>query len=1006
MRIIRFLICLCSLTLLLFLPASGNEGIWSHFVNGNDIHKVVSGPEYMWCATSGGLVGWNKRDGSYVHFTKFDGLLSNNLATLAIDHTGALWISYDDVKGAVTRYDGASWSIIDGSTGKLPDTQILSMFSDSAGRMWFGTDGGGIVYYEDDIWGKEDSIKGIDQINEITFDADGVMWFATRFGVLSFDGINWSRNTTNSNLKSDIITSITTDDRDVKWIGTSNGIARFDGDTWIPYTQSDGLIDNRVNCLAQGTGGVLWIGTKGGASKFDGLNWLSFTEEDGLINNNVTGITVDGNGRIWLAHDTVYNGVSVFNGNQWEWYTTWNSGLVSNQVDALASDKDGNVWLGTDKGVSRFDGVTWKTYSTKDGLAVKNVSGLYIDNRNNLWVAYEQSKNAGITKFDGNVWKTYTTQDGLLHNSVTSIAQVKNEGMVFDTSEGLSLFDGVNWVNYPNNQWLLSPHIYDIAEDSEGFVWFGTKNGLTRFDGSEWLTFTSEGVLNADNFVDVETSDNGIIWCVTENGDLVSFDGSKFIKHPIEQTWESYRSTVTGIAVDKEGIIWTNTPVLNEDGHIDATQVWTFDGVVWNECSIDIFRDGPNTGLITDIIADENNTIWFGTQHGLYQYDGTVLLNYTMNAPFANDITTITIDKNNRKLFGTSRGVFSFDNVSFTAITDTPVFSIAVDHNNVQWFVTPSGVEVNDSSTWKRFTLENGLISNSARVIGVDKNNIKWVGTSLGVQSYDGITWKLHANGDGRYSDFVRVFAVDENNVKWFGNGLWAELWSYDGTNWKHYTKDDGSILRRIYAIAVDKNNVKWIGTHYELARYDGISMTIYTEADGLASNHVTALATDNNNIVWVGTNEGVSRFDGESWITYTEENGLLSNSITSIAVDYNNVKWFGTSEGISSFDDRSLSDSRSTIKPITIRGNYPNPFNTSTTVEFNLSSWVPVNFTVYNVMGQSVRELSMGKLPAGSHQVSWDGLDQYGKPVSSGVYLYRIETGEHHKSGRMMFLK
>ena len=88
------------------------------------------------------------------------------------------------------------------------------------------------------------------------------------------------------------------------------------------------------------------------------------------------------------------------------------------------------------------------------------------------------------------------------------------------------------------------------------------------------------------------------------------------------------------------------------------------------------------------------------------------------------------------------------------------------------------------------------------------------------------------------------------------------------------------------------------------------------------------------------------------------------------------------------------------------LTGNYPNPFNPSTTISFTLSSSGTASLSVFNVAGQKVRELVNGPLSAGAHSVAWDGRDMNGKPVSSGVYLSRLIMGNQVSASRMLLAK
>ncbi|MCB2230190.1 T9SS type A sorting domain-containing protein [bacterium] len=89
-----------------------------------------------------------------------------------------------------------------------------------------------------------------------------------------------------------------------------------------------------------------------------------------------------------------------------------------------------------------------------------------------------------------------------------------------------------------------------------------------------------------------------------------------------------------------------------------------------------------------------------------------------------------------------------------------------------------------------------------------------------------------------------------------------------------------------------------------------------------------------------------------------------------------------------------------------TLYQNYPNPFNPETRIAFDLPVSGAVRLSVYNVLGQKVKVLFDGNLTAGSHQVTWNGTDQAGGSVSSGIYLYRLETESAALSRKMMLLK
>jgi hypothetical protein len=89
-----------------------------------------------------------------------------------------------------------------------------------------------------------------------------------------------------------------------------------------------------------------------------------------------------------------------------------------------------------------------------------------------------------------------------------------------------------------------------------------------------------------------------------------------------------------------------------------------------------------------------------------------------------------------------------------------------------------------------------------------------------------------------------------------------------------------------------------------------------------------------------------------------------------------------------------------------TLQQNYPNPFNPSTTIRFVLGKQSEVTLKVYNLLGQEVRTLLSAPLGAGTYQVLWDGRDDFGRTVASGVYLYRMEAAGQVQTKRMVLTK
>jgi hypothetical protein len=151
-------------------------------------------------------------------------------------------------------------------------------------------------------------------------------------------------------------------------------------------------------------------------------------------------------------------------------------------------------------------------------------------------------------------------------------------------------------------------------------------------------------------------------------------------------------------------------------------------------------------------------------------------------------------------------------------------------------------------------------------------------------------------------------------------------------------------------------------------------------------------------------------------WIFfYDDSTGFTDNGITYIDVDSSGSKIYGE---IAHFSDLVIASQESGSMDVEQDGiipadyllfqNYPNPFNPETRIRFYIpgAGSQVVRLSVYNMLGQEVRTLLSGPVEPGEHRVVWDGLDQQGRPLGSGVYLYRLQGKEFRLTRRMLLLR
>jgi len=267
-------------------------------------------------------------------------------------------------------------------------------------------------------------------------------------------------------------------------------------------------------------------------------------------------------------------------------------------------------------------------------------------------------------------------------------------------------------------------------------------------------------------------------------------------------------------------------------------------------------------------------------------------------------------------------------------------------------------------------------------------------------------------------------FYVDKNNTIWittYDYDDFAGIASFDHEKWIQHTFEYEQMgVLDIYA--EDKLHKIWFGSpgtyssrynEYQNAggmiSFDGTTFTRYTVDDGLPSNAVQTIAVDNDNTLWIGTDKGLTRYDGHTWTTYTQRDGLADDIVHSIAIDQDGILWIGTECGLSRFDPGGVTfvnEKNSKPSILKILGNYPNPFNSSTTIEFSLPDDGIASLVIYSITGQKVRTLMSDNLMSGTHSILWDGRDDSGNTVSSGIYLTQLRMNSNTAARKMLFMK
>ena len=113
-----------------------------------------------------------------------------------------------------------------------------------------------------------------------------------------------------------------------------------------------------------------------------------------------------------------------------------------------------------------------------------------------------------------------------------------------------------------------------------------------------------------------------------------------------------------------------------------------------------------------------------------------------------------------------------------------------------------------------------------------------------------------------------------------------------------------------------------------------------------------------------------------------------------------------GTFKNVENVSGFTLKKESSLPTEYALSQNFPNPFNPTTTITYSIPENSEVNLTIYNLTGKKITDLVQGQVNAGIYSVNWDGTNHTGNPVSSGLYLYTVETANFRSMKKMILMK
>jgi hypothetical protein len=198
--------------------------------------------------------------------------------------------------------------------------------------------------------------------------------------------------------------------------------------------------------------------------------------EQGLPNTNIFDIDEDQNGFLWFSHS---NGLTRYDGINFYTYTTKN-GLSSNLVYSTLITKNNNFWILSNNGLMLYDGVKFKTYNSKCGLNESPIRDYLLDEEDNLWILHQQGF-VGKIKNDTIIY--YNEKSGIKNNKTNAIG-IDSLNRIFISYEGEmpTIIDKKTVLNYKFNPKAKKAYWFSTLSsfayrDNLGYLWISNYGG-------------------------------------------------------------------------------------------------------------------------------------------------------------------------------------------------------------------------------------------------------------------------------------------------------------------------------------------------------------------------------------------------------------------------------------------------------------------------------------------------------------------------------------------------
>lgn len=587
-------------------------------------------------------------------------------------------------------------------------------------------------------------------------------------------------------------------------------------------------------------------------------------------------------------------------------------GFPGGPVYAVTQSQDGYLWIGAEKGLVRFDGLTFRLFEPRGSTsrAGPTVLGVAAAPDGSVWA---RLRGVALVRYHHGAFENILADVGLPESVVSAMLRGHGDRMLLATlSRGAVAYASGRFGAIASPKALpSSSFVISIAEGGDGEFWLGTRDaGLIRVQGGRVTRLT-------DGLPDLKINcllagENGDLWIGTDKG-VARWTGTEITRSGIPAAL----GAVPALAMiqDRESTIWIAAGArgllrVSRHGVAESAE-----------------RRDWSPRHVAAVFEDRDGNLWVGTDRGLERWRNPVFTTYsTAQGLPSESIGPIYVDSSERAWFApTDGGLYSMYAGATTRITEAGldtdvVYSIDGGGEEI-WIGRQRGGLTRitlraGGLVAERFTRANGLAQDSVYAVRRSRDGAVWAGTlSAGASRLKNGAFTTYDRTNGLPSNTVASVLDTADGTIWFAtpNGLSA----LSPRGWRTYTTEEGLPSNDVNTLCEDSAGNLWVGTAGGPAVVHAGHLRALHDAPAVLRTSILGFAEDGVGSLWVNTADRVLRVNRDALLRgvlgdggvreYGVADGLLglesAKRHRTVVADSRGRIWFALTRGLSMAD-------------------------------------------------------------------------------------------------------